>query len=72
MALIKNLLTAALSKIIGEEIAAWSPSIVRSLVKLAVERLPENHRARYQEEWQSHLNDVPGTVWKLRPAAGFW
>src|SRR5439155_14399820 len=49
-----GVLTAALSKILVGEIEAWCPWIVRSLIKLAVARLPENQRARFDEEWQSH------------------
>jgi hypothetical protein len=66
-----SILAAALSRILAEEMAAWIPSIVRVLIKLAVARLPENQRARYQEEWQSHLSEVPGTVGKLIEATGF-
>ena len=64
-----GVLTAALSKILVGEIEAWCPWIVRSLIKLAVARLPENQRARFDEEWQSHVNEVPGTVGKLLAAA---
>lgn len=77
MALIKSLgllaasiLAAALSRIVVEEIGAWSPSIIHNLIKLAVSLLPENRRERFEEEWQSHVNEVPGIVGKLLVAAG--
>jgi hypothetical protein len=66
-----SVITAALSKILVEEIGAWCPWIVRNLIKLAVACLPENQRARFDEEWQSHVSEVPGTVGKLLAAAGF-
>ena len=69
--LVASILAAVLSRIVVEEVGAWSPSIVRSLIKLAVARLPENQRARFEEEWQSHVDEVPGTVGKLLAAAGF-
>jgi len=54
-----------------EEIEAWSPFIIRSLIKLAVAWLPENQRERFGEEWHSHVNEVPGNVGKFLSAVGF-
>lgn len=71
MALIANLVTAVLSRIIGEEIVAWNPWLCRTLVKLAVTWVPENLRARLEEEWQSHVIEKPGSVGKLFAAADF-
>jgi hypothetical protein len=71
MALITNLITTALSRLISEEITVWSPRAVRALVKLAVRLLPEAQRARFAEEWQSHVDEVPATVEKFVAAAGF-
>jgi hypothetical protein len=67
-----TVLTAALARLIVEEVSAWSPAFIRSLIKLAVRRLPENRRERFGEEWQSHINDVPGQVGKLLVAVGFF
>ena len=69
--LVASILAAALSKIVVEEIGAWSPSVIRGLIKLAVGRLPESHRARFEEEWQSHVSEVPGLLGKLLTSAGF-
>lgn len=66
-----SVLAAALSRMIVSEVDAWSPSIIRYLVKLAAARLPMKHRGRYEEEWQGHVNEVPGVVGKLFAAAGF-
>jgi hypothetical protein len=68
---IVSVLAAALSSILADDIRAWIPSIVRSITKRAVAWLPENQRARLDEEWQSHVNEVPGTIGKLLEAAGF-
>jgi len=68
---IVSVLAAALSSILVDDIRAWIPSIVRSIIKRAVAWLPENQRARLDEEWQSHVNEVPGTIGKLLEAAGF-
>lgn len=66
-----SVLAAILSRMMVSEIEAWSPSIIRRLVKLAAARLPVKHRARYEEEWQGHVNEVPGVAGKLLAAAGF-
>jgi len=66
-----SVLAAALSRIVAAEMEAWSPSIMRNLIKLAVGRLPEDRRARFEEEWQSHVNEVPGVVGKILASAGF-
>ncbi len=66
-----SIFVAALSRIAVEEITAWTPSFIRSLIRFAVERLPKNKRERFEEEWQSHVNEVPGQVGKLLVALGF-
>ncbi len=68
---IVSILAAALSRTVAQEIEAWSPSIIRSLIKLAVGRLPEGQRERFDEEWQSHVSEVPGKIGKLLVAVGF-
>jgi hypothetical protein len=68
---IVSVLIAALSRTVAEEIEAWSPSIIRGLISLAVGRLPESQRERFCEEWHSHVNEVPGKIGKLFVAAGF-
>ncbi len=66
-----SVLAAALSRMVVSEIEAWNPSLIRHLVRLAVARLPVKHRGRYEEEWQSHVNEVPGVLGKLFAASGF-
>jgi hypothetical protein len=66
-----SILTAALSRILAEEMGAWNPSIIRGLIKFAVGRLPDAKRERFLEEWQSHVNEVPGQIGNLFVAAGF-
>ena len=65
-----RIVAAALSRLVGAEIDAWIPSITRGLIKMGVGRLPEKHRGRFAEEWQSHINEVPGVVAKVFAAAG--
>jgi hypothetical protein len=47
-------LTAALQRILAEEIEAWSPWILRSIIRLAVRRLPESQRERERRGQRLH------------------
>jgi hypothetical protein len=63
--------TAILSTLLADEFADWTPRIVQNLIRLSVARLSNTQRERFQEEWESHVNDVPGKFGKLLCAAGF-
>jgi hypothetical protein len=62
---------SVLSKLFADEFKAWSPRLVSALVRSAVSRLPRQEQERYQEEWLSHLEEVPGEVSKLVSALSF-
>jgi hypothetical protein len=66
-----SILAAVLSRVVVAEIEGWSPLVIRALIKLAVARLPEKLRERYAEEWQSHVNEVPGVIGKVFETARF-
>lgn len=66
-----SVLTAAFSRLLAEEIGEWSQWIIRSLIKTAAALLPDEQRERYGEEWQSHVNEVPGRIGKFYSAASF-
>jgi hypothetical protein len=65
-----SILAAVLSRLAVSELEAWGPLVICTLIKLAVARLPEKLRERYREEWQGHVNETPGLVWKIALAAG--
>jgi len=76
MALIKGiglflvgLVTGVLSRVIGDELAANAPTLARRIAQIAVGRLPESQRERFDEEWQGHINEIPGNILKLCSAA---
>ena len=69
MALI-SAISAILSKLLTDEIKAWSPRMAQRLIRYAASRLPEHLHVRYQEEWASYVGDTPGDVGKLVAAAG--
>jgi len=55
-----TLVLGVLSSVLADELKAWTPRIVAHLIDFATQRLPQDLRARYHEEWTSHVNDVPG------------
>ena len=60
-----------LGKLFADEFRAWLPWIQERAVRAAVRRLPCEHQERFNEEWRSHLNDVPGELAKTWVALGF-
>lgn len=52
------------------EFQDWTPKATARLIERAVQRLPEDKRERFREEWAAHLGDTPGEVGKWIVAAG--
>ena len=78
MELIKGFVSAivaivysAMGRQVTREFNAWTPWIVEHLVRRAVSKLPEAQRERFEEEWRSHIDEMPGDVGKLLAAIGF-
>src|SRR6185437_2467444 len=44
--------------------------LVNYLVQRALRGLPATHRDRFDEEWRSHINEIPGAVGKVITAFG--
>jgi hypothetical protein len=57
--------------ILANELFAWGPRLSDLLLKIAVNRMSLKLRERMREEWQAHLNALPGGLSKLSAAAGF-
>lgn len=55
----------------ADEFKAWTPRMVRALIRRAARRLPPDLRTRMEEEWSAHAADVPGEVGKILSALGF-
>lgn len=62
---------AAISRQLTDEFKAWTPWFINYLIQSAVRQLPENQRERFSEEWQSHVDEIPGEVGKLCVAFGY-
>lgn len=70
LAMALRLLMPVMSRLFGDEVKAWIPYCTKQTILLAVRRLPENHRARFAEEWASHLVEIPGEAGRLAMALG--
>ena len=65
-----TLVGAAFSKLLADEFKAWAPTIVSSILAVAVKALPPSQRDRAAEEWTSHVNELPGDLSKIVCACG--
>jgi hypothetical protein len=65
-----TLIGAAFSKLLADEFKAWAPTIVSSILAIAVKVLPPSQRDRAAEEWTSHVNELPGDLSRVVFACG--
>src|SRR4051812_40673019 len=68
---ILGVLGAAFSRQLTDEFKAWTPWLVDRLIRRAVRNLPDSCRERLDEEWRSHVNEIPGQIGQLIVAFGF-
>jgi hypothetical protein len=54
-----------LRTLVGEEVKAWMPWVIKRLVLSALTRLPAEEQERYREEWLAAVADIPGNIGKL-------
>lgn len=54
----------------ADEVKAWSRWLHLALRRRAVASLPEKCRARYDEEWERELEEIPGEILKLFYSVG--
>ena len=61
---------AMLNRLSGGALHSWIAWFTRRLLDLATERLPEDQRERFAEEWASHINEVSGDIGRIAFASG--
>ncbi|MGC2220946.1 MAG: hypothetical protein WA624_00515 [Methylocella sp.] len=66
-----GIFATAVSRQLADEFKAWTPRLIKYFIQRAVRQLPESQRKRFSEEWQSHVDEIPGEVGKLIVAFGF-
>ena len=54
------------------ELYAWLSSICVWLTRKAAKRMPNGESARFEEEWQAYLHEMPNSLVKLFAVLGFW
>jgi len=64
-------LGTVLSRLLTDEFKAWTPWVIQRVICRAIARLPQSQKERFDEEWHSHINEVPGDIGKLTVALGF-
>lgn len=64
------LIVAIFGRLLADELNAWTPWMAERLISYAAARLSKARRARWTEEWQSHANELPGSLAKLLHAIG--
>lgn len=79
MELITTIIAGVISSIgviaahfIAHDAYTKAPQYARHLIERAVRRLPEDHRARYLEEWLSDLDERLGVFSKFQHAVECW
>lgn len=73
MAIIKIVGGIFLSLVVGlakDEVKAWIPRLTRWVLAKATGRLPADYRSRYEEEWLSDIEDLPGEISRLLYSVG--
>jgi lipopolysaccharide/colanic/teichoic acid biosynthesis glycosyltransferase len=58
------------ARVVGDDVKEWLPWITQRLVERAVSQLPDEERARFEEEWWAHINELPGNLAKVYAAWG--
>ncbi len=66
-----GILGTALSRQLTDECKAWTPWLIKYFINRAINKLHEEERDRFAEEWLAHVNELPGEVGKIIAALGF-
>ncbi len=65
-----SLFIAIFAPLIADEVKAWSGWLNKQFRRKAVAKLPVGCRERYDEEWESGLEEIPGEIFKLIHSVG--
>jgi len=69
-AVLLALFLAIFGPFMADEVKAWSRWLHKKLRSMAVAKLPKNCRDRYEEEWGSGLEEIPGEIGKIFYSVG--
>ncbi|WP_064681272.1 sugar transferase [Rhizobium bangladeshense] len=71
IAIVAGIIGSAFAKILADEFKAWRPNMVHRLIGIAASLLSDVDRDRYHEEWNAHVEEIPGDLGKLLSGVGF-
>jgi lipopolysaccharide/colanic/teichoic acid biosynthesis glycosyltransferase len=60
-----TLCVGVVARFMGDEVKSWSAWLHKRIRRAAVAQLPKDCRERYDEEWESGLEEFPGEIFKL-------
>ena len=60
--LLVEILRAFVSRLLTDELKEWTPRVIERNIRSAVSMLPESKRERFEEEWRSYINELPGAA----------
>jgi lipopolysaccharide/colanic/teichoic acid biosynthesis glycosyltransferase len=63
--LVIALFVAIVARLMADEVKAWSGWAHKKIRRRAVAKLPVECRDRYDEEWESGLEEIPGELFKI-------
>jgi hypothetical protein len=68
--IVVTIIIAVAGRLMADEVKAWSGWLQKKLRCGAVAKLPAESRERYDEEWQSGVEEIPGEIFKLFYSVG--
>lgn len=71
LTILLSLVVAVVAKLLADEAKAWLPWIVQRLIRRAVQQLSADRQERWEEEWNSDVNKIPGDIGKFIYALGY-
>jgi hypothetical protein len=64
-AVFASVFIGVVARLMGDELKSWSIWLRKRILRMAVAKLPKNRRQRYDERWESRLEELPGEIAKL-------
>ncbi len=68
--LLGGILVSVFLGLVKDEAKAWLPKLTNRILANAVKTLPHGLQLRYEEEWRSDIEEMPGEIGKMLRAVG--
>lgn len=67
-----SIIVGILVSVVANELTAWLSAISKVLLRINIYFVPEDLKARLAEEWEAHIDQVPGSFGKLIASVGMF